>query len=115
MNPDNGELYHLSVKKIDRSGFCSGVPACIECEVEGSTPAGDGIGPDLSLVAVNGPLNSGQTDPRARELGWFVQPLKGDEQRRGVAPVETGSIVLDEEDPPAIQLFFSDLDYCPAA
>src|SRR4051812_41841782 len=53
------------------------------------------LGPDLSTVAVDDPLNDGEPHPSAWKLARGVQPLENAEEPVGILRVEPRTVVAD--------------------
>src|SRR5208282_227888 len=62
------------------------------------------IGPDLTAVAANDPLNGGEANPGADELRALMQALERHEQLLRVRHIEPRSVVTNEGNPCAVLL-----------
>src|ERR1700729_3283761 len=76
-------------------GGASGWRCRAEGEVEGGAVADGTFGPDAAAVAFDDPLDAGQADAGAGELGDRVQPLERLEQLAREGGVEAGPVVAD--------------------
>src|SRR5687768_2968659 len=104
-NPRRGELSVAgSSRGHDSRWRVLAAPRCrrglSEREEERGALADLTVGPDRAAVALDDPLDRGQTDAGALELARRVQALKGCEHLRGLRGVETRAVVADEVRPP---------------
>src|SRR5580692_12400800 len=76
-------------------GGASGCLCRVKREVEGGALVDGAFGPDAAAVAFDDPLDAGQADAGAGELGDRVQPLERLEQLAGEGGVEAGPVVAD--------------------
>src|SRR5450755_4005838 len=68
------------------------------------------LGPGPTAVAMDNASHRGQANPGARELGRYMQPLKGSEQLANVGHVEAGAVIADEIDRRSVALRNADFD-----
>src|SRR5690606_22835761 len=80
---------------VEAPGGCGILPW--QDEMEGSTVAGFGLGPDPAAVARQDAAHAGQADAGARVLAGLVQALEHPEQLAGVGHVEADAVVADGE------------------
>src|SRR5581483_12513236 len=72
----------------------------LNCEIERRPSLYRSFSPDLSAMAMDDPLNGGETDSRSLKFAQAMKALKGSEQLVDISHIEPRPVISDEIDLP---------------